>query len=136
MAFSSTRETIQIATFAGALARKFDAVIHLAGCHHTDEDLEAHTRANQFIVQRMLSEYGIRHEIVTLDRNNSYEFELINYAKKVNADVIAATHFKQGIMSMKSFIQEMIDNDEHIPVLTISDAQIGFVSSHLSFMQI
>jgi len=73
MPFSFAKESIQIALFAGSMAKKFNASIHLVGFHDKDEWLEGHTRSNQFIVRKLLAEHGIQYEIVNLDREKSYD---------------------------------------------------------------
>ncbi len=135
MPFSFAKESLQIITFASSMAKKFKAKIHLVGYHDSDSWLNNKTQANQMIARRHLDEHSIDYEIVNLDRNASYETELISYAKQVDADIIAAAYFKEGILpSPNSFIQTMIENEQQIPLLTVNSEELSVINSNLSFM--
>ena len=137
MPFSFAKESIQIATFAGAMAKKFNANIHLVGFHDKDEWLGGHTRTNQNVVRRLLEENEINHTIVNLPRNKSYEEELMDYLAEVDADIIAAAYFKEGVLpSLKKFIQDMIENEHQIPVLTVNTEELSVINSAYSFMTV
>ncbi len=137
MPFSFAKESIQITTFVSALAKKFNARIHLVGFHDKDEWLGGHTKANQIIVRKALIENGVEHEIINLPREQSYEFELLEYASEVDADLIAAAYFKEGIMpTPNSFIQQMIDNKHMIPLMSVNAEELFTINSNLSFMTV
>lgn len=137
MPFSFTRESIQIVLFAGVIAKKFNARIHLVGYHATDEWHENKTKTNLNVVQRTLTENGIAFETVNLPGKESYEKELIAYAGQVNADLISAAYYKEGIMpSPNSFIQQMIENQNQIPVLTVNTEELAVINSQLSFLTV
>ena len=136
MPFSFAKESIQISTFAGSIAQKFNATIHLVGFHDKDEWLEGHTRTNQKIVRQLLTDNNIKHEIVNLSKKESYEKELMDYSASVDADLIAAAYFKEGIMpSPNSFIQIIIENELQIPLLTVNSEELS-VTSGMSFMTV
>lgn len=137
MPFSFAKESIQIVTFASSIAKKFKAKIHLVGYHDSDQWLEHKTQSNQLIARRHLTDKGIEHEIVNLAGKESYEQELLNYAKLIDADIIAAAYFKEGILpSPNSFIQMMIENDHNIPLLTVNSAELSVINSNFSFMSV
>ena len=137
MPFNFSKESIQITTFASAMAKKFKAKIHLVGFHDSDKWLANKMQSNQLVVRRHLTEAGIEHEIVNLPGNGSYEEELMNYSKSVDADVIAAAYFKEGILpSPNSFIQMMIENEQQIPLLTVNSAELTVINSNYSFMSV
>ena len=137
MPFSFAKESLQIITFASAIAKKFKASIHLVGYHDSDQWLEHKTQSNQLVARRHLTDHGIEHELVNLDKNGSYEEELLKYAKSVDADIIAAAYFKEGILpSPNSFIQMMIENDTDIPVLTVNAAELTVINSNFSFISV
>ena len=79
MPFSFAKESLQIITFASSMAQKFKAKIHLVGYHDSDSWLNKKTQANQLIARRHLDEHKIDYEIVNLDREESYEKELLKY---------------------------------------------------------
>lgn len=137
MPFSFAKESIQIVSFASSMAKKFNAKIHLVGHHDSDQWLEHKTQSNLLVVRRHLTDAGVEHEIVNMDGKGSYEKELIKYSHSVDADIIAAAYFKEGILpSPNSFIQMMIENEEQIPVLTVNSAELTVINSNFSFMSV
>lgn len=137
MPFSFAKESLQIVTFASSIAKKFKAKIHLVGYHDSDSWTEHKTQSNQLVARRHLTDQGVEHEIVNLERKDSYEKELLTYSKSVDADIIAAAYFKEGILpSPNSFIQMMIENDHNIPLLTVNSAELSVINSNFSFMSV
>ncbi len=137
--FSYARETMQIATFAANLAKQFNAKMHLVGFDASDELLDKKTNTNQIVISKHLNELGIESEIVHLEAKGkgSYEKELLAYAEKVDADILAAAFFKEGVLpTPNSFIQHMIENKLHIPVLTVNADELSTVRSQYSFITV
>ncbi|MGJ8660988.1 MAG: hypothetical protein ACSHXL_03040, partial [Bacteroidota bacterium] len=82
-----------------------------------------------------LTENNIKHEIVDLPKVGSYQQELVEFAESVDADLIAATYFRDGIMpTPNSFIQKMIENKYHIPLLTVNADELMIQSATLGFI--
>lgn len=135
MPFSFAKESIQITTFAGAIAKKFNATIHLVGYHDNDEWLEGKTKANQLIVRRALKDMGVECELVNMAPSKDYNEQVIAYSKEVDADIIAAAYFKESIFpTPNSFIQGMIENEFDIPLLTVNPEELSVINSNFSFI--
>lgn len=136
MPYYFERESIQIASFAGYIAKQFNATIHLVGSHQKDEWLAGATHANQIVLRKFFTEHGISHELVNLPQEKSYPKELIQYAESVNADLIAVSYHNESLLpTMHTFVQELIENEKQIPVLTVNTEDLT-VTSGLSFMTI
>lgn len=137
MPFSFAKESIQITTFAGAIAKKFNAKIHLIGWHDKDEWLEGKTKANQLIVRRSFKEMGVECELVNMQPSKSYDEQVIAYAKEVDADIIAAAYFNDSVLpTPNTFIQGMMENEFQIPLLTVNSEELSVINSNFSFMGI
>lgn len=136
MPFSFDKETIQISQFAGNLAKKFDAKIHLIGYHEKDEILERKLASNQHVVRDFFEKNGIETEIVRLTSKRNFEAELLKYANTNQIDILAAAYFKNGVFRPSAFIQSMIDNKYEIPLLTVNADELFVVNSTLSFMTV
>lgn len=135
MPFSFSKESIQITNFVGNIAKKFNATIHLCGFHDNDEWLDAKTKSNQFIVKRALDEMNVSYEIAQLPPSKTYENDLIQFAKSIDADMFAAAYYKDGILpTPNSFIQGMIENKLNLPLLTVNAEDLSVINSNLSFM--
>lgn len=121
MPFSFEKKSIQIANFASIIAKKFKATIHLVGYHDSDEFLENGTKKNQKIIQKFLDDKDVSYNIVTFDKGVKFEKKLMEYAAKIDADLMAAGYYKEGLITNpNSFIQAMIENKLNIPLLTIN----------------
>jgi len=137
MPFSFQRESVQVTQFAASLAEKYDATIHLVGYRDKDEWLLRDMKTNQAIVRKHLAQHDIKYNMVTLPGNKPYEKELMDYAAVVDADLIAAAYFPQGIRALfHSFLQEMIMNEHKIPVITINAPEVMAVNSGFSFLTV
>ncbi|MCR9173331.1 MAG: universal stress protein [bacterium] len=137
MPFSFAKESIQITNFVGAIAKKFNATIHLCGFHDKDEWLDAKTTSNQVVVKRALDEMNASYEIAHLPPSKTYEQDLVDYAKSIDADMFAAAYFKEGVLpTPNTFIQGMIENELNLPLLTVNAEELSVISSKYSFMTV
>jgi len=134
MPFSFEKKTIQITNLATSIAKKFNATIHLVGYHDTDEWLEKNMKNNQKIIRKHLKDNGVEHVIANIPAGTDYIEELMKYAQEVDADLMAAGYYQDGIITNpNSFIQSMIENELHLTLLTVNaeelDVQTGSVGS-------
>jgi nucleotide-binding universal stress UspA family protein len=133
--FSFAKESLQVTTVASSLAKKYDATIHLVGYKANDEWLHRDMRTNQAIMRKHLTKEGVKHNIATLPGKDDYEKELMSYARIVDADLIAAALYSQGIRGLfNSFLEHMIANEDKIPVITINAPEVMAIDSGLSFL--
>lgn len=137
MPFSFAKESIQITNFVGTIANKFNATIHLCGFHDKDDWLDAKTKSNQLVVKRALDELNASYEIAHLPPSKTYDKDLVDFAKSIDADMFAAAYFKEGILpTPNTFIQGMIENELNLPLLTVNAEELSVISSHYSFMTV
>ena len=131
MPFSFAKESIQVLRIAADIAKEFDSVAY----RDKDASLEQKAKIRQTVARQFLTENNIKHEIVILPKLKSYEKELLDFAESIDADLIAATYFRDGILpTPNAFIQKMIENKYQIPILTVNADEISVASSVLSFM--
>lgn len=136
MPFNFEKESIQISNFAGFIAKQFDATIHLVGYHDKDEWLKGKSYTNQIVVRGLFDEHKVKYEIVNLDQSKSYIDALMEYTEQIGADLIATSFFVDTIFpTMNSFVQALIENDHHIPLLTANAEELT-ISSGYSFITI
>ncbi|MEX1001731.1 MAG: universal stress protein [Crocinitomicaceae bacterium] len=137
MPFSFERESLQITQFATAMAKTFDATIHLVGFRDHDDSLFHDMKINQAIVQKYLVQQKIKYKIVTLPSKDNYETELLEYAHTQGADLFAAAYFDQGFRSFfHSFVDELINNKYKIPVITVNGPEVMNHSPRLTYFPI
>lgn len=137
MPFSFAKESIQITTFVGSIAKKFKATIHLCGFHDKDDWLDTKTKSNQLIVRRALDEMDVSYEIVHLPPSKTYSEDIVKFAKSIDADMFAAAYYKEGVLpTPNSFIQGMIENELQLPLLTVNAEELTVINSNYSFMSV
>ena len=130
--FSFEKKTIQVINFAAKIAKKFSATIHLVGYHDKDEWLEKHMKNNQKIVRGHLESNGIEHVIANISVGSNYEKELMKYAESVDADLMAAGYYQDGIITNpNSFIQSMIENELNLPLLTVNAEELSVSTGNI-----
>lgn len=135
--FSFARESVQIVEFAASIAAKFNSKIHLVGYKDKDEWLARDMKTNEVVVRKHLAATGVDYELVSIPSGSDYDKSLLEYAKSIDADLIAAAYFSTGVKDLfHKFIQMMIDNDHGIPVLTINSVEVMAVNSHYSFLTV
>ena len=132
MPFSFEKKTIQIASFASKMAKQFNATVHLVGYHDKDEWLEKHMKQNQMLVKNHLESNGVSCVIANIEIGSDFEKELMNYAASVDADMMAAGYFQDGIITNpNSFIQSMIENELNLPLLTVNAEELNVATGNL-----
>lgn len=123
--FSFTKESLKITRFAASMAKKFDACVHLVAEHDNNSMHEDQIKRNKIIVKQYMAENFVSFLIVDLPREKSFEHEMISYAAKVDADIIAVSYSNNNALhTTNSFIQGIIENVLQIPVLTINAEEL------------
>lgn len=129
MPFNFEKDSIQISTFAGFIAKQFNATIHLAGYHDEDKWLREKTQTYQTVIKRLFDENNVKYKIVNLKKDKVYINALIDYADEVAADLIASSFFVDTFLpTMNSFVQALIENNKQIPLLTANAEELSFTS--------
>ena len=88
------------------------------------------------MAKKHLLEVGVEHhfELTSISKSDFPDF-IVRFAKENNADLIASTYFSDSIMPMfEKFVQNLIVNEAHIPVVCINAQSLSKADSVLSFM--
>lgn len=118
--FSFSKESIQIGQFIVDLVDRSNCDIKLVGYVDSDSWLKMDMTTNKAVIGKLFKQNNLNIEFVNMGKEGSYEANLIEYAKSVDADLIAAAHFSGSILSIrKNFVRDMINNKYGIPVLTV-----------------
>ncbi|MFA7273756.1 MAG: universal stress protein [Crocinitomicaceae bacterium] len=121
MPFSFQKGSIRVLRYAATMAKEMNSTIHLASQDKSVGSLAEDLRVNEMVSRNFLTDNEIAFEVVNLPNVKPYANELIDYAVEVEAGLIAATYAKDGFLPIPNvFIQEMIENQVMIPVLTIN----------------
>ena len=119
MTIDLARESTQILKHASSLAKYYNAELHLVGGKHSDADFRADVLTNMRICKEFLTKNGVAHDIHLLDRQG-FDKNLIEFCSANGVDMIAASHYQNTLyMFSDKFVQQLIMNKLHIPLITI-----------------
>lgn len=132
MTIDVERESVQVAKTAVSLASYFKSEVVLVGGDHEDPILRHKVISNMKVAITHIKNHGIEASHVFLERDHFMQ-HFIDYCKAEKIDLIAATYYMNNfqILSAK-FVQELLENDLQLPVLTI-DAQAEKIGTLFSF---
>ncbi|MCO5259328.1 MAG: universal stress protein [Crocinitomicaceae bacterium] len=131
MPFNFEKDSIQIATFAGFIAKQFDATIHLTGYHDEDDWLRGKSQTNQLVIRKFFDDNNVKYKIVNLPKSKTYINAILDYSDEVKADLIASSFFVDTVLpTMNSFVQALIENNRQIPLLTANADELSFTSGY------
>ncbi len=135
MTIDLERESLQIVKTAASLAKYYNAEIILVGGKHDDSLLKNKVSLNMRVCREYLTNENIKHAIELLDRKN-FDMNLIEFCEKESVDMLAATFYQNTFYAFSDkFVQQLIMNKLHIPLMTIDSSATG-VYSQLSFLTI
>lgn len=134
MPFNYEKESIQVINYVAYLGKKFNSTIHLLSSHEEDQWLKGKIFSNQTVVRNILETNDLSYEMVNLPKAKNLVNEVVDYAKKVNADIVAASFFSDAlIQSMNPFIQGLIENESNIPFLTVNAEDSGVITKAVHY---
>jgi len=123
-------EDKKILAYAAALAKQLDARIEIIYPEHSDEFLAATIRRNLNFTTGHFKEQNIPFGTNAVPAGKDFDDHVIRVADEKECDLIAVVnHHEDGIRNLFgwSFDQNMIENNAHIPVLTIDAKPAGDV---------
>lgn len=133
MTIDLEKESIQIVKTAAALAKYYNAEIILVGGRHDDSILKNKVSLNMRVCREFLTNENIKHEIELLERKN-FDTNLIEYCDRESVDMLAASFYQNTFYAFSDkFVQHLIMNELHIPLMTIDSSATG-VYSQMSFL--
>jgi nucleotide-binding universal stress UspA family protein len=123
--------TKQKLTVAASIAKHFNSKIHLFAEKESDQFLQVKLDRELAFAKKYFSEKAIAYSIEKADDSGGFKKQLIRFAAKINADMIAIVNTQEGSLLPAFFgsdEQEVIANDAEIPVIITNPTQ-HFVSS-------
>ena len=133
MTIDLEKESIQIVKTATSLAKYYDAEVILVGGKHDDPILKNKVSLNMRVCREYLTKENIKHDIQLLDRK-SFDSNLIQFCENESVDMLAASFYQNTFYAFSDkFVQHLIMNKLHIPLMTIDSSATG-VYSQFSFL--
>jgi nucleotide-binding universal stress UspA family protein len=119
-------ETLQVSKVAGVLATDFKSEVHLVAPKEKMLDLTQKLIIYTQLVKKELAKINVPVHIEYLEKTKAYHTQIINYAKKIHAEMIAITYHSDAMLpQFDPFAQGIITNEHHIPVLVINGKDAG-----------
>lgn len=122
-------ESLQILETALYMAKAFGAKIHLVAEDHSDKGYASRIQTRMKVVLKKFKEEGIDYEAEFLSGRDSFQQKIIDYGKKINASMFAATYDSDKLLaSLDKFTQTLITNELGRPCVVIhsQNATKGF----------
>lgn len=119
-------ETLQVSKIAGVLATDFKSEVHLIAPKEKQLDLTQKLIIYSQLVKKELAKINVVTHVEFLEKTKAFHTQVIGYAKKVHAEMIAITYHSDAMFSQfDPFAQGIITNEHHIPVLIINGKDAG-----------
>ena len=114
------KETKQKLEIVSNMSKYFGSKVHLISAKETDEFLHTQMERNMYFAKQYLGEREIEFT-TTVAETKDFDGEILNLAKKVNADLITIMNIGRGYNIFNSnYEQILITNQHNIPVMMVN----------------
>mgnify|MGYP000014663184 CR=1 FL=1 len=118
--------TKQKLTIAGNIAQHFNSKVHIFAAKESDSFLQTKLDQELRFAKNYFAERSISYSMENADSSGGFKKQLIKYAARINADMVAIVNTQEGALLPDFFgsdEQEVIANDAEIPVLITNPTQ-------------
>lgn len=118
--------TKQKLAVAGNIAKHFNSKIHLFAAKESDQFLQTKLNRELTFAKNYFSEKSIAYSIELAEESGGFKKQLIRFAARINADLIAIVNTQEGSLLPAFFgseEQEVIANEAEIPVIITNPTQ-------------
>jgi len=121
-----TKESLQIISSAGDLARIFDATVHVIGEKHADEGLSQQTKNRVLLIRNKYDEKGVSCEVNLLKPGGAYAKKVMQYVQENKINLIAIAYHSESLLpQFDTFAQSLITNELNLPCMIIAAKPSG-----------
>lgn len=121
-----TKESLQIVSSAGDLAKMFNGTVHVIGEKHNDEGLSQQTKNRVLLIRNKYDEKGVSCQVNLLKSGGSFAKKVLEYAREQKSDVIAIAYHSESLLpQFDTFAQGLITNEAKLPCMIIAAKQSG-----------
>lgn len=116
-----TKESLQITSLAGDLAKIYDAEVHVIAEKETDEILSRKLTNRISLVKDQYEDRSVKSVVNLISSSGSYQKKVIEYAKSNQGDFIALAYHSESLLPMfDTFAQNLVVNELNLPCLIIN----------------
>ncbi|HIP35661.1 MAG TPA: universal stress protein [Crocinitomix sp.] len=121
--FDTSKESLQIEQVVSAIAKFTKSQVKLVAEKYVDSALKIKASVHYGVMSKQFKEGGIQYDMTYLPKLTAKE--VVKFAKKEQADLIAISYYKDTLISFDRFFQDLITNDEKIPTIIINSKEAG-----------
>ncbi len=120
-------ETKQKLEIVADMAKYFDSEVHIVTPKETDKFLMHKLNGNIAWAKKYLTQKGINNTAHIVPKKGDFVDQMLKIAKEVDADLISIMNLQKNslIGMLSNYEQDIITNDEQIPVLCINPIDIS-----------
>jgi nucleotide-binding universal stress UspA family protein len=118
---NTTIESLQIVSFARNIAKMFDSTIHIIGQKESELHKVKKIKSNLMGLAKQLGKMNVKCKLDLLDSDKDYFASMAEYAKAVDADLLAYSYDSDKFFaSNDKFAQSIIFNELNLPSIIIN----------------
>ena len=124
--------TKQKLTVAASIANHFNSKIHIFAEKENDQFLQIKLDRELSFAKTYFRDHNVNFDIILAEKSGAFKQQLVVFAAKINADMIAIVNTRKGALLPDFFgsdEQEVIANKAEIPVLITNPTQKLIASS-------
>ncbi|MEX1000620.1 MAG: universal stress protein [Crocinitomicaceae bacterium] len=121
-----SQESLQIEQVTTGLAEHLKSEILIVTEKKVDSNLKLKVAVHSGLLSKQFKEKGITYKTEVLKREKGYANDIINYAVKSKANLIAFAYHSDSLLpQFDTFAQSIITNKSGVPVLVINSKEAG-----------
>ena len=121
-----SQESLQIEQVTTGLAEFLKPEIHIVTEKKVDSNLKLKVAVHSGLLSKQFKEQGISYKTEILKKEKGYSTDIVNYAVKVGANLIAFAYHSDSLLpQFDTFAQNLITNKKNVPVLVINSKEAG-----------
>ena len=121
-----SQESLQIEQVTSGLAEILKSEVHVVTEKKVDSDLKLKVAVHSGLLSKQFKAAGISYKTEVLKREKGYAYDIVNYALKEEANLIAFAYHSDSLLpQFDTFAQSLITNKKDVPVLVINSKEAG-----------
>ncbi|MFD1551069.1 hypothetical protein DNU06_04285 [Putridiphycobacter roseus] len=119
-----SKESLQVEQVVSAVAKETKSEVFVVAENHQDTALKIKVAVHFKVITEQFDSVGVKYHTESIKRLASKE--ILDYTKKVKGDLIGIAYHTDSILpQFDRIFQDLITNDEKIPVLIINAKEVG-----------
>ena len=119
-----SKESLQVEQVVSAIAKKADATVNVIAEKHTDTALKIKVAVHFKVIAEQFDNVGVAYTTESIKKLAAKE--IMDYTSAVNGDLVGIAYHTDSILpQFDRIFQDLLMNDQKIPVLIINAKEVG-----------